>query len=99
MKKLIRDYYATMIEEERLSKANGPERLDYLQKKIQEELQEIVDSNFLDPIEYADVIETVYALASYHNICEKTIETVRKAKLEQFGAFEDFLLLEINEGK
>lgn len=99
MKKLIRDNYATIIEQERLSTAGKAQRLQYLKDKVNEELKELAESNYLDPLEYGDVIETIYAIGNLHNITNETIDVVRKAKKERFGGFEDFLLLELSEDK
>ena len=61
--KLIRDKYNEIIEPCRLKIVDHPaERFILLIKKIKEELNELEETAYNDVNEYADVIETLYAI-------------------------------------
>lgn len=94
MRKLIRDKYDSIIEGERLTKAQNPsETFILLREKISEELTELADTAFNDIYEYADVIEVLYAMADFQGISKDEIEIARLKKLDEKGGFRKCLVL------
>lgn len=92
--KLIRDFYASVIEEEKLSLCPNEHLPQMLMKKLTEEIKELAATEWKDIEEYADVMEVLYALARVHaNVTPEQLDKVRLMKLEQKGGFENGLLL------
>jgi len=92
--KLIRDKYNEIIEPCRLKIVDHPaERFILLIKKIKEELNELEETAYNDVNEYADVIETLYAMADFQGVSRDEIEIVRLKKLEKRGGFSKGLVL------
>lgn len=94
MEKLVRDKLAKVIPEAMLSICVPKEKFNYLEDKLKEEIEELQDSNYNDPYEYADVIEVLYAMASFRGISKDNIEAARIQKLEGYGGFETGLIFE-----
>lgn len=94
MGKMIRDKYDTIIEAERLRIVDNPsERFIYHSEKIKEELRELADTAYNDVEEFADVIETLYAMAEFQGLSKDEIEIARLRKLEEKGGFKKCLVL------
>ena len=86
--KLIRDKYDTIISANKLTiERNIDKQYDFYASKIHEELDELISSEYLDISEYADLIETIYAMAKFKGIDLASIETARIKKLEEKGGF------------
>jgi predicted house-cleaning noncanonical NTP pyrophosphatase (MazG superfamily) len=95
MKKLIRDNYAEIIlEKERMTIVTDPvEQFILYTQKIHEELSELHETAFNDIEEYADVLESLYAMADLQGIPRELIEIARLRKLEEKGGFKKCLVL------
>lgn len=92
--KLIRDKYDAIIESDRLNIEVDPiKQHKFYADKIHEELDELITSEYLDISEYADLIETIYAMAKFKGIDLSTIESARIQKLEDRGGFDKCLIL------
>jgi predicted house-cleaning noncanonical NTP pyrophosphatase (MazG superfamily) len=65
--------------------AAATEMPDLLRDKLQEEVAEYVESG--DPVELADILEVVYALADEHRIGSSGLERLRLEKAGRLGAF------------
>ncbi len=93
--KLIRDRIPEIIEEAgkeyEIRELNDEEYQAKLKEKLQEEVDEYLESN--KPEELADILEVIRALASMH--CEDIdfLETIRKKKKDNRGGFSKRLLL------
>lgn len=97
MTKLIRDGYQKSIDTNKLSKVQSKEELiSYLTLKIKEELNEIIESDYKDIEEYADIIECIYSLAMINDILPNDIEKARIKKKMDKGGFEKGLILELD---
>ncbi len=93
--KIVRDGYINVIGLERLdlTKKSEEETLNLYLDKIKEEVLEIIDSQCLDPEEYADAIEAILGLAHQYGLGEEVIQSVRKKKLLTHGGFRTVLVL------
>ena len=69
MKKLVRDHYYDIINHTRLEKITNIDEVKYyLFKKLHEEINELVESDFKDVEEYADVITVLHRIAELNDI-------------------------------
>lgn len=94
MGKMIRDKYDTIIDSDKLRIVdNKLERFIYHIEKIKEELRELSATAYNDPEEFADVIETIYAMADFQGVDRGLIEATRLRKLEEKGGFKKCLVL------
>ena len=59
------------------------EAYDYLKLKLTEEIDELIESDYKDKDEYADVIQVLKTLARYNNLEWSRIEVARKIKLKK----------------
>ncbi len=94
-KKLIRDFYQDRIppaEWERLPRG-GKQHLRYLKAKLQEEVDELHASDYLDVEEYADIIEVLKCLAFFLNVDWNDVHQARIDKQASKGKFLDGILL------
>ena len=92
MKKLIRSKLIEVISvdepDEVYITADGVEYKELLRDKLQEELMELLESDYRSIEEYADVMEVLYTMASYFgNLSIEDIESERLKKLETKGNF------------
>jgi predicted house-cleaning noncanonical NTP pyrophosphatase (MazG superfamily) len=95
MKKLVRDHYYDIIDHNRLEKLTDvDETKHYLYRKLHEEINELVESDFKDIEEYADIITVLYRLASLNNIHKKDIEESYEEKIIKLGGFKLNLLFD-----
>jgi len=98
--KIIRDKrYMTMVNEgyKVITKVLTPaEQILELKRKLLEEVEEVKTANDKDEIaeELADVIEVIHALAAALKIEMKTIQLMRKQKLEKNGGFEQTIYVQ-----
>jgi predicted house-cleaning noncanonical NTP pyrophosphatase (MazG superfamily) len=96
MLKLIRDKYKDIIPKDELidsSTLDYDSKEKFLYLKLLEEVNEIKDSDFADPNEYADVLEVLEAMANFHNVNLQDILYAKADKRERLGRFNDFLIL------
>ena len=94
-KKLIRDFYQDRIppaEWTRLPRG-GKQHLRYLKAKLQEEVDELHASDYLDVEEYADIIEVLKCLAFFLNIDWLDVRQAVIDKRHSKGKFLDGILL------
>lgn len=87
--KLIRDRIPEIIE------ANGKscevevmdddEYIEYLKKKLQEEVEEFLESG--EKEEIADILEVIYAIIETKGLSQEEIEAIREKKAENRGRF------------
>jgi len=92
MKKLIRSKLIEVISvdepDEIYITADGAEYEELLRDKLQEELIELLESDYKSIEEYADVMEVLYTMANYFGILSiEDIESERLKKLETKGNF------------
>lgn len=71
---------------------NNDEYLVYLKLKLQEELDEYLDSNKL--IELADLLEVIYAIIEHNGISIEEFEKIRLTKRKNKGGFSKKIKLE-----
>lgn len=94
--KLVRDKIPKIIESEgrtcKYRVLSQEEYLIELKKKLQEEVNEFLESD--NPEELADILEVLYALGSAVGSSEKEIDQIREKKAEKRGAFKDRIYLE-----
>lgn len=75
---------------------NPEEYRGYLQKKLQEEVEEFLENQKLE--ELSDILEVVYALAEERGVSPGELETLRLKKKKERGGFNRrLLLLEVQE--
>lgn len=86
--KLVRDNNIDHYPQDKFRIASDQADLQsLLLKKIEEELQEIVEADYKDPYEYADLIEVLFALAKNNGVKEEEIVDAGIKKRETKGAF------------
>jgi len=94
--KLVRDKIPDIIREEgRIAKTkilNDEEYRNELNKKLQEEVKEYLDDNNIE--ELADIVEVVYGILNSMGVSIEEFESIRKAKVDKRGAFQDRFFLE-----
>ncbi|QTD39659.1 nucleoside triphosphate pyrophosphohydrolase [Sporosarcina sp. Te-1] len=97
--KLVRDLIPKIIQDAgqvcRTRILGEEEYIMELNKKMHEELAEYeAAENAEDAIEeLADLLELIYAAASYHEITFKELDKIRAQKAEKRGGFEERLFL------
>lgn len=72
--------------------AEDKEYWQKLKEKLQEEMKEFNESETIE--EMADILEVIDAIISYKNFDKQEIETVKKQKTEERGAFEKKIILD-----
>lgn len=99
--KLVRDKIPEIIlkndnKQAKTRKLSDEEYIFELNKKIQEELSEYLESG--DVEELADLEEVLRAILDYKDVSYEEFEKIRLSKVEKRGAFKDRIYLEgINE--
>jgi len=95
MIKLIRDNYIKEIPDERLSTVmpGGTTYKKFLIDKLYEEIEEVIESDWLDVNEYADVYEVFTTLMKMHGITEEEVIKAKAEKRSRLGGFDTGLLL------
>ena len=64
----------------------------YLKLKLDEEIQELKDSDYTDVNEFADVLEVLYSLGKKAKLTPKDIEIARSIKHKERGGFSNKIL-------
>lgn len=94
--KLVRDNIPKIIEQSGKSCAirvlDDDEYLKALSAKLSEEVEEYLQSG--SPEELADIIEVAQALAVANGCTAERLESIRKAKAAERGAFEKKIMLQ-----
>ena len=93
--KLVRDNIPQIIENSgnkcEVKIVSDEIALDYLYKKLQEEVDELVEDKNLEEI--ADVVEVLFAIGKKYGYSEEDILNKRCEKREKSGGFEDNIVL------
>ena len=94
--KLVRDKIPDIIrakgETATTHVAEVVERKAKLREKLQEELNEYIESGRLE--ELADLLEVIHGICALHGIAFEDVEALRKYKAEVRGGFEQGIILE-----
>lgn len=98
--KLVRDKIPQIIRQSgkecRLKVLNDEEFLYYLEKKLEEEFKEYMESKEI--LELADMVEVIYAILDAKDIDIDDFERSRKAKRENRGGFDErIFLIDVSE--
>lgn len=72
--------------------ADDKEYWEKLKEKLAEEIKEFFEEEVIE--EMADVQEVIDAMCDFKNFSKENIETVRKKKNEERGAFKKKIILE-----
>lgn len=72
--------------------AGNREYWDKLQEKLLEEIKEFSENEVIE--EMADIQEVIDAICDYKNFSKEDIDTARKKKVEERGAFKKKIILE-----
>lgn len=93
--KLVRDKIPSIIQKKgqkaTVRHLSNDEYISYLEQKLQEEVNEYIADKNGD--ELADILEVVFALGETLQLDPEELETLRKKKAEDRGAFKDKILL------
>ncbi|MFW6270261.1 MAG: phosphoribosyl-ATP pyrophosphohydrolase [Bacillota bacterium] len=93
--KLIRDKIPEIIEQNgkdyEIEVLDDERYIEALQKKLQEELDEYIESE--EVMELADLVEIIYAILDVEGISREEFEEMRLDKKEERGGFEEKILL------
>lgn len=99
--KLVRDKIPEIIENDNQTCVtrilNNEEYLKELNKKLQEEMNEYLESGDLEEI--ADLQEVVLAILDAKNCSHEEFENIRISKVNKRGAFKKKIFLETVEDK
>lgn len=94
--KLVRDKIPEIIAKDNRKPVtkilNDNEYLTELNRKIQEEVKEYLESNDIE--ELADIVEVIYGILNAKNISVEEFENIRKSKVQKRGAFKEKIFLE-----
>ena len=97
--KLVRDGIPRIIQEKGeeaiIRFVEGKEYKELLQKKLQEEVREVIGATTAESQaeEIADVLEVLMALARIDGVTMEAIEAIRLSKREKRGGFEEGAVL------
>lgn len=72
--------------------ADNKEYWEKLKEKLLEEIKEFSENEVIE--EMADIQEVIGAMCDYKNFNKEDIETIRKKKVEERGAFKKKIILE-----
>lgn len=93
--KLVRDRIPKIIESSgnhcEIEVVNDEIALEYLYKKLNEEVSELLEDKNLEEI--ADVVEVLFAIGSKYGYSEYDILSKRNEKRVKSGGFEDNIIL------
>lgn len=93
--KLVRDRIPEIIESSgnkcEIEVVSDDVALEYLYKKLNEEVSELLEDKNLDEI--ADVMEVLFAIGSKYGYSEENVLGRRNEKKDVRGGFEDNLIL------
>lgn len=96
--KLIRDTIPEVLDNNKvpyeIKEAAFEERIEYLKKKLMEEVEEVVSApRDEEGMELADVLEVVEAYAGELDMSFEDLRKLQKQKREERGGFEKFIIL------
>jgi predicted house-cleaning noncanonical NTP pyrophosphatase (MazG superfamily) len=92
--KLIRNKYKDIINHNKLFIDDCiKQRRLFLQKKLHEEVQELVDSKYKDIKEYCDIIQVLEDLALINSFTLDDIMKEKQIKKSKFGDFSEGVYL------
>lgn len=97
--KLVRDKIPDILDKNggdtEIEILNDENYIKHIYKKLKEECEEVVTANSQENLieELADLEEVISSIAKLHQINRNEIETVRIAKKEKRGGFENKILL------
>ena len=93
--KLIRDNIPNIIandgKEYNIKQLNDEQYIKYLNKKLQEELDEYYENDNIE--ELADIVEIIYAILNHHGVSRERFEELRLKKRKERGGFENKICL------
>lgn len=94
--KLVRDKIPEIIKENdnkdcKIRVLNNEEYLEELNKKLQEEVKEYLESGEVE--EVADIEEVLRAILKAKEVSQENFEAIRKQKVEKRGAFDKKIFL------
>ena len=93
--KLVRDRIPEIIENSgnhcEVEVVNNEVALEYLYKKLNEEVSELLEDKNLEEI--ADVVEVLFAIGKKYGYSEKDILNKRSEKRKKSGGFDDNIIL------
>ena len=93
--KLVRDRIPEIIENSgnhcEVEVVNDDVALEYLYKKLQEEVDELLTDKNLEEI--ADIIEVLFAIGEKYGYSEEDILKKRNDKRDKSGGFDDNIIL------
>lgn len=99
--KLVRDKIPEQISASgKLAKfriLDDDEYLKYLDKKLEEEVYEYMDSKDIE--ELSDILEVIFAIAKARNISDEDLFEYRETKARKRGRYSNKILLERVEDK
>jgi len=72
--------------------ANEAEYWEKLKEKLIEEIEEFKQDESIE--EFADLVEVIDAIADYKKFDQEDVNTARKKKVEERGAFKDKIILD-----
>lgn len=72
--------------------ADNKEYWEKLKEKLLEEIKEFSENEVIE--EMADIQEVIDAICDYKNFSKEDIDTARKKKVEERGAFKNKIILE-----
>jgi len=93
MAKLIRDGYLKTIDNSELELLSDTEVLPYALEKINEEVQELKDSNFEDIYEFVDVVDVLMKVLELKGFTLEEFNVARDVKNSKKGGFTKNVLL------
>ena len=93
--KLVRDEIPNIIKSDgkkaRIRKLDDEEYINGLNSKLEEELQEYLETNSIE--ELADMVEVIYGILDYNGVSMEEFEEIRNRKARERGTFKDRILL------
>jgi predicted house-cleaning noncanonical NTP pyrophosphatase (MazG superfamily) len=93
MRKLIRDTIEARPGDEIIRVTNPNELNDLYVEKVMEELQEIIDADFKDPMEFADLMQVVLDFARVNGFSDEELLIAVKGKEADRGRFKNRVLI------
>jgi predicted house-cleaning noncanonical NTP pyrophosphatase (MazG superfamily) len=90
--KLVRDKTRSFFPDDTYTLVAGDEYFEFLKKKLDEELEELEETDWEDDTEWADVLTVLEAIMKHKNIDKQKVFDTSKAKLERSGGFETGLV-------
>jgi len=96
-KKLVRSGISEFVEPQELEVITDKDELNALYTlKVKEELQEIINSNYQDELEFADLLEVVFRFAEVNGISQHSLMVTAINKGLQKGTFNGTVLNNLN---